>query len=444
MGVTEDLAQMVVRARYEDLTPEIRERAKWAIMDGVATTLAGSAEAAGTIVADLVQEFGGAPVATVLGKGIRTSSIWAAYANGTMAHALDYDDINWPMGGHPTAPLLSVLLALGEQYHLTGRDALLAYAVGFEVEAKLGRSVNMTHYEKGWHPTATLGTFGATATAGKLLNLSAKALACAFGIAGSEASGLKENFGTMTKPLHVGHCAKNGLVAAQLAKRGFTASTSILEGHFGFGNLFVGPGMFDFTPLTKDFGNPWELASSGVVLKAYPCCGSTHAAIDAMLALCAAYRLRPEEITAIEARVQPNRVHILVHPQPKTGLEAKFSLEYCVATAAIEGAPRLRHFSDAWVQRSQNLALMAATKALVHSDHKKATSDVTVYLRDGRALSHSVDHARGITTLGELLRKFQDCAEGILAAAAIEQSACLIENLEDVDDLALLVRYLSQ
>jgi 2-methylcitrate dehydratase PrpD len=326
---------------------------------------------------------------------------------------------------------------------LTGKDALLAYAVGFEVEAKLGRCVNMVHYEKGWHPTATLGTFGATTAAGKLLSLNASELTFAFGIAGSEASGLKENFGTMTKPLHVGHCAKNGLLAALLAKRGFTASTTILEGHFGFGNLCVGAEAFDFTHLTKDFGSPWELVSSGVVLKAYPCCGSTQAAVDAMLALRATYGFRPEEIISIRARVQPNRVHILVHPQPKTGLEAKFSLEYCVATAAIEGELRLRHFTDAWVQQPRNLALTAATKALVHDDSKNTRSDVTVYLHDGRTLSRSLDHAKGITTRDELLRKYYDCSEGLLAPAAIDRSAQLIDHLEEVDDLASLLSSVS-
>jgi 2-methylcitrate dehydratase PrpD len=146
----------VVRARDDDLTPETKERAKWVMMDGVATTLVGSAEPAATIVANLVQDIGGVPVATVLGKGIQTPSVWAAYANGTMTHALDYDDISWTMGGRPTAPLPPIILALGEQYHLAGKEALLAYAVEFEVEAKLGRCVNMVHYDKGWHPTATL------------------------------------------------------------------------------------------------------------------------------------------------------------------------------------------------------------------------------------------------------------------------------------------------
>jgi 2-methylcitrate dehydratase PrpD len=256
MGVTEDLARMVTKACYADLTPDVRERAKWALMDGVATTLAGSAEPAGEIVAGLIQDFGGAPVASVLGRDICTSAPWAAYANGTMAHALDYDDVSWPMGGHPPAPLLPVILALGEQFHLSGKEALLAYVVGFETEVKLGRSVNMVHYEKGWHPISTLGTFGATAAAGKLLHLKAEELTQAFRIAASEASGLKENVGTMTNPLHARHCAKNGLMAAMLAKRGFTASRAVLEGHFGIGNLFVGSGAFDFSHLTKDFANP--------------------------------------------------------------------------------------------------------------------------------------------------------------------------------------------
>ncbi|HXH14216.1 MAG TPA: MmgE/PrpD family protein [Alphaproteobacteria bacterium] len=442
MGVTRELGQLVASTGYDALTPSVIERAKWAIMDGVAAMLAGSTEPASVIVTSLIQEFGGAPMATIVGRGVRTTLPWAAYVNGTMAHALDYDDISWPMGGHPTAPLLPVILSLGEHYHVTGREALLAYVVGFEVEAKLGRAVNMVHYEKGWHPTATLGTFGAAAAAGKLLQLNSEELTHAFGIAASEASGLKENFGTMTKPLHAGHCAKNGLLAALLAKRGFTAAPEALEGRFGFGNLFVGPGVVDFTSVTKEFGNPWELASTGVVFKAYPCCGSTHAAIDAMLALRTTYGLSAEAIAGIEARVQPNRVHVLVHPHPRTGLEAKFSLEYCVATAALEGELRLRHFADAWVRRSQNQALTAKTKGLVHSDSTNSHSEVTVYLQDGRRLTHRVAHAKGITTIEELHRKYRDCAEGVLASEAIGRSLSLIEHLEEVGDLALLPRSL--
>jgi 2-methylcitrate dehydratase PrpD len=443
MGVTEDLAQLVAKACYTDLTPEARARAKWALIDGVATALAGSVEPSGEIVTDLIQDFGGTPVASVLGRGIRTSAPWAAYANGTMVHALDYDDVSWPMGGHPTAPLLPVILALGEQFHLSGEEALLAYAVGFETEVKLGRSVNMAHYEQGWHPTATLGTFGATAAAGKLLHLEPEELTQAFGIAASEASGLKENFGTMTKPLHAGHCAKNGLIAALLAKRGFTASTAVLEGHFGFGNLFVGPGRFDFSHVTKDFGNPWELALSGVFLKAYPCCGSTHAAVEAMLGLRTMHNLHPDDIDHIEATVQPNRVHILVHPQPQTGLEGKFSLEYCVATAAIEGELRLRHFTDAWVQRPQSQMFTALTKAAVHPDKNRTSSEVSVHLKEGSVVSARVDQAKGITTWEELCDKYQDCAERVLPTGSVKRSLDLMENFEHLEDLALLLTCLS-
>ncbi|MBI3328814.1 MAG: MmgE/PrpD family protein, partial [Nitrospinae bacterium] len=195
--------------------------------------------------------------------------------------------------------------------------------------------------------------------------------------------------------------------------------------------------------LTKGFGDPWELASSGVYLKAYPCCGSTHAAIDAMLYLRAMDGFSPDDIERIEGCVQPNRVHILVHPNPETGLEAKFSLEYCLATAAIEGDLRLRHFTDAWVKRPQNQALTAATRATVHRDTANSSSVVTVYLKGGRTVSHTVEEAKGITTQDELHRKYRDCAEGVLSAEALERSLALIEKFEDVDDLASLLEYMA-
>ena len=231
---TAGVAEFLVKSRWEDCPPEAVEAARRAILDCLGVMLAGSVEPPARIIQRIAEMEGGTPLATVVGTGRRTGATWAALANGTAAHALDYDDTNFAMMGHPSAPVLSAALAVGELALADGRSLVHAFLLGFEVETTLAEVVNPPHYYRGWHATCTLGTLGAAAAAAHLLGLDAAQTRVALAVAASQASGLKENFGTMTKPFHAGHAARSGVLAALMAREGWTASEQALEGPQGF------------------------------------------------------------------------------------------------------------------------------------------------------------------------------------------------------------------
>ena len=239
-----EIAKRITAMRYEDLPAAALHWAKIAIIDTLACALAGANEEAPRIAEKVAAAYGGTGPALLWGTNRRASALDAAVINGTAGHALDYDDVNNTIGGHPSVPILPALFALGEILESNGKDLLLAYITGFETQARIGAAVNVYHYRKGWHPTATLGVFGAAAASARLLNLSVQHTATALAIAASLSSGIKANFGTLTKPLHAGHCSRNGLYAALLAKEGFTASDDAFEHKHGFFELFNGAGNY--------------------------------------------------------------------------------------------------------------------------------------------------------------------------------------------------------
>jgi 2-methylcitrate dehydratase PrpD len=258
-GATAGVAEFIVKSRWEDCPPEAVEAARRAILDCLGVMLAGAVEPPARIIQRIAEAEGGAPLATVVGAGRRTGATWAALANGTAAHALDYDDTNFAMMGHPSAPVLSAALAAGELALADGRSLVHAFLLGFEVETTLAEVVNPPHYYRGWHATCTLGTLGAAAAAARLLGLDAAQTRVALGVAASQASGLKENFGTMTKPFHAGHAARSGVLAALMAREGWTASEQALEGPQGF---FAVLGAGDLHPEhLATLGRPWKIAS---------------------------------------------------------------------------------------------------------------------------------------------------------------------------------------
>ena len=224
MRATSTVAEFVAKSRWEDCPAEAVDAARRAILDCLGVMLAGSVEPAARIVTEIARSEGGAPLATVVGTSLRTGAVWASLANGTAAHALDFDDTNFAMMGHPSAPVLSAALAAGELALADGRSLVHAFLLGFEVETTLAEVMNPPHYEKGFHATGTLGAMGAAAAAARLLGLDASQTRTALAVAASQASGLKENFGTMTKPFHAGHAARSGVLSALLAREGFTAS----------------------------------------------------------------------------------------------------------------------------------------------------------------------------------------------------------------------------
>jgi len=448
MNVGERLARFV--AGTNRVPAEALLQAKRAVLDTLGVALAGSREESARSVAGWLRDQGGRPEATVLRGSFRLPAADSALANGTAAHALDFDDVSLPMRGHPSAPLLPAVLALGEATGSSGRELLTAFVLGFEVEAKLGRAIGPSHYALGWHATSTLGTLGAAAGCARLLGLDAGRAQMALGIAASLASGLQQNFGSMTKPLHAGWAARSGVVAAQLAARGFSADARALEGDSGFLRAMSGGGEPDPAPF-EALGEPFEIVSPGVGVKLYPCCYATHRAIDAVLELRAAYGVSPADVAEVRVEVNRDGLLPLRGAPPATGLEGKFSLEYCLAAALLDGRVGLAAFSDDAVLRPAARELMAKVMAVEGEEPAEfpigGYADVSIVLRDGAEHGLRVDVPRGDPSRplswDELAAKFRECAGVALAAAGVEEALRLIEGLDDLDSVSRLTEALS-
>lgn len=416
--------------------------------------LAGSEEAGGKLINDYVKELGGQPEAGVITGGFKTSAPLAALANGNMAHALDYDDyvtggVGW--FGHPTVALLPTLLALGEKNRLTGKEVLEAYIIGYEIGGKVGNGLQkgMSHFRIGWHATGTVGTIGAAAAAAKILKLNIQQVRSALGSAASMASGLRQNFGTMMKPYHAGAACRNGITAAVLSKKGFTADENILEGPIGFGNVYSRD--CDLSKMTAGLGSPFEIISPGLSLKRYPCCAANHRHLDTILYLIHKHNIDAADVVEVSCKTgRPITPRELIHHRPKTALEGKFSLEYNMAVALLDKKVGLEQFTDERASRSDVQELLLKVKAPYPEDVPEETGDlnkVTIKLRDGKEVSHEVDlpkgHPSDPLTQDEIADKFRDCAHHTLSAQDIERCVELVTNLESLRDVSTLMDILT-
>jgi 2-methylcitrate dehydratase PrpD len=440
MTLIEQIAQKIIAIRYDELPREAVDWAKAAILDTVGVTLAGAGEDCARIVEQTLASGGAHGDCLIFGGDRRTGALDAALINGTAAHALDFDDVSNSLGGHPSAPILPALFALADTDDCTGAAFVTAYVVGFETETRIARGVHFHHYEKGWHPTATLGVFGATAACCHLMRLTAAQTAQALAIAASLASGIKANFGTMTKPLHVGHTARNGLFAALLAKGGFTANNAALEHPQGFLMVYNGEGNFDAEAILKDWGNPYDVVRPGPAIKQYPCCGSTHPALDALLALRGEHAMPAEKVVRIDSWTHPRRLAHTNRPDPKSGLDAKFSVQYCLARATLQGEIRLEDFEAGAYDDPTVRALMARVHAAPHPDagtenEQALGAEIRVTFADGAVITKKVGAALGRgpdnpLPQGALAAKFVNCASRALPAASVSRLQALLDGLE--------------
>ncbi|MGE8611704.1 MAG: MmgE/PrpD family protein [Achromobacter veterisilvae] len=358
MTLSEALARFIVSTDAGRLDPADASAAKAAIADCIGCMMAGSVTDSARIARQVATSGASAGAATVIGATRRYSPQVAALANGTAAHALDFDDILWTLYGHPSVTILSSALAIAQDRAATGSELVTAYAIGVEVLGKLGRAVNPVHYEHGWHATASIGVIGAAAACARLLRLDEEKTAMALGIAASQACGIRRNFGTMVKPLHAGNAARAGVFAAELAEQGFTSNITALEDEYGWARTLGGRSVPDSDVLTRTLGEPWELREPGIVLKRYPSCGATHCALDALIALRNRHGLHHDEIERIDCDASPFAHKVLLYSRPATGLEGKFSMEFCLAVAAIEGNVDLLHFNEDWIADPRVTALL--------------------------------------------------------------------------------------
>ena len=429
MKITERLAEFVASTPTAVIPPDAREQARRAVLDTLGVMLAGSREEASTKVAAFVREQGAAEEAAVLGHDFRAPANAAALVNGTSAHALDFDDVSVTMRGHPSIPLLLAVLALAEKLGSSGSELTDAFVLGFEVECKLGSMIGGPHYALGWHPTATFGTLGAAAASARLLGLDVDGTRTTLGIAASLASGARRNFGSMTKPLHAGWAAHNGLTAATLASRGFTADDEALEAPDGWLHAASGGAPIDGSPIER-LGAPWEILSPGIDVKLYPCCYFTHLSIDAALEISADIGKRSAGIESIRVSVSPGTMMVLRKESPQTGLEGKFSLEYCGRREQLMRYPQNR-------VRVTEDGPAAATPI-------GGSAVVTVAFDDGEPISsRRVDIPRGAPqnplSWSQLAQKFRDCAKPNLNGSQGEAAIQLIQNLDDVPNVRKLV-----
>ena len=424
-------------AATADVPAAARAAARGAVQDTIGVALAGAGEPAARIVQRVLAADGGPGPSTVLGAGPAGPSA-AALANGTAAHALDFDDMCWVTLAHPSAPLVAAGLAVGEAVDASGRALLDAYVVGFEVEAALGTVMNPTHYERGWHGTAPIGTIGAAAAAARVLGLDAETAARALAIAASEASGLKENFGTMVKPLQGGLAARNGVLAALLARDAFTASPRAIDGPQGFLVAMQSAGR-DLSAAIDRLGRRWEIVEGGITVKLYPSCAATHPTIDTLRDLRREAGIEPSGVEAVEIDVDPVVPTVLIHDRPTTGLEGKFSLHYCAAAALAFGRVGIDTFEpdamrDPAVERLVPRVTMRADDRLGRDHPPLTEARVTVRLTDGRTLERSVRGARGYpehaASPAELDEKFLGCARRMVPAGAAAAALDFLRTLE--------------
>jgi 2-methylcitrate dehydratase PrpD len=436
---TLELARRITRTRFETASAAARTVASQAILDFIGVAIAGAGEPVARLLHTQIRDEGGHPQARVLGTSLTCSLRQAALANGAAGHAHDYDDVHDAMTGHPTVPVAPVVLALGEHLGSSGQEVLTAFCAGVDTECILGRYAGPSHYARGWHATGTLGTFGAVAAAAHLLRLDEERTAAALGIAGTQAAGLKSQFGTMCKPLHAGRAAAIGLEAAQLAARGFESRLNILETAQGFmATQSSAPSIerFEAALATPEF-------VPGICFKYHAACYLTHSAIEGLRRLREAHGLTSDQVTAVEVRVNAGHFDVCNIPRPATGLEAKFSLRFTAALAlAGEDTASIRLFTDALTGRADLVALRDRVSVVAHEQPRPETV-VSVRTTSGATYSTEVNVGIPATDLEaqwlRLAGKFRALVTPVLgeaAARSLEDGCRRLAELPDLTDLA--------
>jgi 2-methylcitrate dehydratase PrpD len=445
-GAVATIADFVATAAVD---PAARERAATALRDTSGVMLAGAIEPAARMVQSMAADEGIGDC-HIVGTSLRTSADLAALANGVAAHSLDYDDMCFVSLAHPSCALVPTLLATGELVRSRPAALLDAYVVGFEVECRLGHVMNPRHYhQRGWHCTSSIGTVGAAAAAARVLGLDPHAVQHALGIAASSACGLKENMGSMVKPLHAGLAARNGVMAARLAQRGFTSSRHAIDGPQGY-LAAMDSEQATLDNAVADLGIRWEIVETGVTVKLYPSCAATHPPLDALIDMTRREGFTADQIEAVDVEVDSMTPRLLIHPNPTTGLEAKFSMPFCAAAAVVYRRVGIDTFDIDHIRNPDVQSLMPRVALRANEAFDRGAplsqSRVTVRLRDGREWSQAADGARGYPgrlTDEELATKFVGCAVRALSQPAATSAWAALTALEGITDVRELTALLS-
>ncbi len=426
-GLTDYVGKFVSQAKYEDIPGEVVELGKKSILDGLGLALAGSKAQTGSLCRRYLERIGVCDgQSTIIGSARKTSPRFAAFVNGVSIHADDFDDTQLAVAKdrvygllvHPTVPVLPAILALAEGAGVSGKQLTLAYHLGVEVECKIAEAISPRHYQDGFHSTGTCGPFGSAAACAKLLRFEHSKILNAFGLVASQSGGLRENFGTMTKPFQAGHAAESGLVSTELVALGWTAADQILEADRGFFRAFGGS--YDPAAIMDRLGKPWTFTSPGISLKPYPSGSLTHPAMTELARLIEANNIQAAQVEKVDVGANHNMTTTLLHHQPKTGLEAKFSMEFCMAILFLERKAGLGEFSDKVVQRSDVQEMIRRVNFYIDPEaetagYDKMTSLLKIHLKDGRVIAGRADFGKGSPanpmTFEEAATKFRGCAE---------------------------------
>ena len=458
--LTAYVAEFIAGTAYGDIPDEVLALGKKSILDGFGLALSGNHAGSGALVRAHLSSLGLGPgPSLVIGSALRVAPRFAAFANGVAIHADDYDDTQLAVAPdrvyglltHPTAPCLPAALAIGERDRVSGRAFMAAYHVGVEVECKIAEAIDPRHYQQGFHSTATCGTFAAAAAAAKLQGFDVETIARALGMAGSQSAGLRENFGTMTKPFHAGRSSESGILAAEFAARGWTATENILEAPRGF--FRAAGGGFDEAAIAGKLGAPWTFAEPGISIKPHPCGSLTHPGMTIMRELIAAHDIRADQVVSVKVGTNKNMPNALIHHRPADGLQAKFSMEFCMAILLLGGRGGLAQFPEEMVNRADVKEMIAKVYFGVHPEaeaagYHKMTTIIEIALADGRKLEGRADFGKGSPanpmSFEEVAEKFLGCAD--FAGHPRDKAEAVIDKvraLETVDDITELTALLA-
>ena len=455
MGTTETLARYAVETRLSDIPRHIVDTAKLRILDTVGVMIGGSVEPCTRMAVDVVEESGGNPEANIAGYRLRTSRINAAFANGVAAHALDYDDIPLPSPNHISVTTLPAPLALGEAIGARGEDLLLAYIIGYEIEARIANGMNL--FFQGWQPQGVLGCLGAAVSSAKIMGLDLEQTRRALGIAAASASGIIKHYGTLTKPFMVGNASRNGVVAALLAARGLTSNPDVLDtspgnrhDRFGFCEVFAREGNYNLDRMTEGLGDSWELPNS--VMKHHPGSTAPFMPTDITLDLVAKHDIKPEDVDRVDVLVAPFSMITQQGPHPRDGMEARYSIWYNVAVSILDRKSGLSQYADERVTRPDVAPILEKVSVSVDPemakekggpvDYMKGVSEVTIGLKDGQSFSERREgYPFKVMGWEDVVEKCQECADyaglpqkGVEVKRAIDMVQDL-ERLSKVQEL---------
>ena len=452
MGLTSRLADWVVNTSFSDIPKEVIDKSKEIMLHATAAGLAATADKDVQIITQYVEEMGGRPECTIMGSGTRSSPVYTALVNSFMVDQLDFIGAVRRRANAADRAIFPTVMALGERIGLPGKEVLGAFATGCEACTKLGAAGDLDEVimprmaSYGWNLSSVAGVIGAAAAAGKLLGLNREQMESAFGIAVSQASGVRASLGTPIKGVDQGQAAVNGIMAAMLAQKGLTSARNHIESAEGFFGCFRRDTSVDEDEFFRTLGNPYDIIDPGMFLKLYPCSSPTYNAIGATLQLVEEHHITPEQVRSVRAAVSEASVQTFTSPE--TGLQAKLSINYCIAVALVDGEPRIYHFTDEAINNTKVKGLMDKVTLEVSEQATMASRPCTVAitLADGREISHRSVYEKGhpLNPLKpeELEAKFEDCSGGILAPDQAQEAINQFLHLDELPDVAPLASLL--